>query len=233
MTGTGTCAAVIVAAGRGNRMGAPDKVLLPLLGRPALAWSLDAAAGSDAIDEVVVVAGDHTRAAIEELVASGRWPKVTAVVMGGERRQDSVEAGLGAVSPETMLVAIHDAARPLASSALFGAVVAAARDHGAAISAQPVVDTLKAVRNGKIERTIPRDGVWAAETPQAFDLGRLREAFRVAAERGLTVTDEAALFEELGWPVAVVDGGLANLKLTRPQDVALAEAILREREGVG
>ncbi|MCC6314069.1 MAG: 2-C-methyl-D-erythritol 4-phosphate cytidylyltransferase, partial [Thermomicrobiales bacterium] len=202
--------AVVVAAGRGVRLGAPDKALLPLAGRPMLAWSLDALQAA-AVDEIVVVAGDHTQAAIAQLLAAGTWPSARRVVAGGARRQDSVLAGLRATDPAAEVVVIHDAARPLASPALFDACIAAAARDGAAIAAVPVADTLKRVVDDRIVATVDRAGLWAAQTPQAFRRQVLLDLFVGSDEA--TLTDEAARCEAHGVPVAVVDGSPTNLKV--------------------
>ncbi|MGH2557628.1 MAG: 2-C-methyl-D-erythritol 4-phosphate cytidylyltransferase [Thermomicrobiales bacterium] len=232
MTGirAGGAAVVIVAAGRGERFGVADKVFLPLAGRPILAYALDAVESAASIATVVVVVGEHTKGIAADLVATGPWTKVSAIVAGGERRQDSVAAGLAAVSNDVEIVVIHDGARPFAPAALFDACVTAATATGAAIAAVPVTDTIKRVADGQIVATVPRDDLWAAQTPQAFDLARLRAAFAHAAQHDLTVTDEAALFETLGWPVRIVPGALSNLKITHREDLAVAEAIPREQE---
>ncbi|MEA2528491.1 MAG: 2-C-methyl-D-erythritol 4-phosphate cytidylyltransferase [Thermomicrobiales bacterium] len=221
--------AIIVGAGRGTRFGAADKVLAPLGGRPVIAHALDAAEAAELVTTIVVVAGEHLLDTVAELTASGAWPKVVATVPGGRRRQDSVAAGLAAVPPGTPLVAVHDAARPLASPALFDACLIAADRCGAAIAALPVADTLKRVEEGRILQTVSREGLWAAQTPQAFRLDLLRRAFALAVERGLEVTDEASLLEALGTVVTVVPGSLANLKITRPEDLEIAEALLASR----
>ena len=225
-----TAAAVIVGAGRGARFGAADKIIASLAGRPVLAYSLDAVQSAATIEAIVVVAGEHTQEIVVELTASGKWPKVVATVTGGDRRQDSVAAGLAAVPAGIDLVAVHDAARPLAPPALFDACLAAARHSGAAIAAIPVADTLKRVAGGRIVATVSRESLWAAQTPQAFRLDLLRRAFTEANERRLDVTDEASLLEALGIPVSVVPGSLANLKITRPEDLAFAEALVAARK---
>lgn len=219
---------VVVAAGRGERFGQSGKVLAPLLGRPALAWSLDALEASQAVDDVVVVAGEHTRADIEALIADGTWPKVHKVALGGARRQDSVLAGLRATQ-ERLVVLIHDAARPLASPAQFDACAAAARGTGAAIIARPVPDTLKRVREGVIEATVPREGLWAAQTPQGFRRDLVLGAFASPLGRSGEFTDEASLLEALGHPARVIRSEGLNLKITVPEDVPLVEALLRAR----
>jgi 2-C-methyl-D-erythritol 4-phosphate cytidylyltransferase/2-C-methyl-D-erythritol 2,4-cyclodiphosphate synthase len=222
-------AAVVVAAGRGTRLGALDKVLLPLAGRPMLAWSLAALEEAETIGPVVVVAGAHTLEAVARLVREEDFAKVRAVVAGGERRQDSVAAGLAALPEETAVVVIHDGARPLAEAELFDRCARAAAESGAAIVAAPVSDTLKRVADGVITGTVDRTGLWAAQTPQAFRQETLRRV--IAASMGETVTDEARLFEIADVPVAIVPASSANLKVTHPEDVAVADALLRARGG--
>ena len=218
-------AAIVVAAGRGQRLGLPDKVLLPLAGRPMLAHVLDALQSAEAIRAVILVVGEHTRAATELLLAGGSWPKVEAVVAGGDRRQDSVAAGVAAVPAWAEVVVVHDAARPLAPPALFDRCVAAAAATGAAIAAAPVADTLKRVSAGRVVTTVDRDGLWSAQTPQAFRRVLLLDALDLCRGPEL-FTDEAGLCETLGLPVAIVPSTAANLKVTHREDIAIAEALL-------
>lgn len=222
-------AAVVVAAGRGQRLAAPEKVLMPLAGQPMLAWSLEAIAATPQIGAVIVVAGEHTIASIQRLVQERKFAKVTAVVPGGERRQDSVAAGLAALPAQTEVVLIHDGARPLADADLFRRCAEAAAATGAVIAAMPVADTLKRVTDldRVITGTVDRSGLWAAQTPQAFRLDILQRAF--ASNAGADVTDEALLCEAAGIPVQVVPSSSANLKVTHPEDIAVADALLRAR----
>jgi 2-C-methyl-D-erythritol 4-phosphate cytidylyltransferase/2-C-methyl-D-erythritol 2,4-cyclodiphosphate synthase len=220
-------AAVVVAAGRGQRIGAPEKVILPLAGRPMLAWSLRALEQAETIGPVVVVAGSHTLEAVDGLVRHQGFAKVHAIVAGGERRQDSVRAGLQALPEGVEVVVIHDGARPLAEPELFNRCVAAAAESGAAIAATPVTDTLKRVTEGTIAATVDRTQLWAAQTPQAFRLESLHRA--MASSPGETVTDEARLCEVAGLPVRVVPSSLANLKVTHAEDIPVADALLRAR----
>ncbi|MBW3631947.1 MAG: 2-C-methyl-D-erythritol 4-phosphate cytidylyltransferase, partial [Chloroflexi bacterium] len=222
-------AAVVVAAGRGERLGAPEKVLLPLAGRPMLAWSLLALEQAGAIGSVIVVAGSHTQEAIRRLIDDEGFGKVQAVVAGGERRQDSVAAGLAALKMGIEIVVIHDGARPLAEPDLFDRCAQSAAANGAAIAATPVADTLKRVDASLITGTVDRAGLWAAQTPQAFRLEALLRA--LVSNSGETVTDEARLCEAAGVPVAVVPASPANLKVTHPEDIAVADALLRARHG--
>ncbi len=226
----GYAVAVIVAAGRGRRLGAPDKVFLPLGGRPILAYALDAAERATAVRDVILVVGEHTRATADDLVLSGPYDKVLAIVTGGEQRQHSVAAGVAAVPADTEVVIVHDAARPLAPPALFDRCAAAALGTGAAIAAIPVADTLKRVAAGRVVGTVPRDGLWAAQTPQAFRRALLQDALdRLAATSDVMTppfTDEAALFEWLGLSVEVVVGAVTNLKVTRRDDLPVVEALV-------
>jgi 2-C-methyl-D-erythritol 4-phosphate cytidylyltransferase len=171
-----------------------------------------------------------------ELAGLARWgaelgaiPRLAAAVAGGAERQDSVRAGLRALPGDVSFVAVHDAARPLVRAADVARVVAAAREHGAALLAVRVRDTLKRVRGGRVVETPPRDECWAAQTPQVFRRDWLEEALAKAEADGFLGTDDAQLVERLGLPVRVVEGDPANLKITFPEDLALAEARLRER----
>ena len=218
--------AVIVAAGQGTRFGAPDKVLLPLCGRPVLAWAIDAFAAA-MVSEIVVVAGEHTRDAVEALVTPLRRSASIIVVTGGERRQDSVACGLAAVDPAAGLVAIHDGARPLVAVDLIDRTIAQARLTGGAIAAAPVTDTLKRAREDlTIVETVPREALWSAQTPQVFDRRLLDAAFASRRFREEAFTDEAALFEALGRPVAIVPSLAPNPKVTHPGDLATIASLL-------
>lgn len=204
-------------------MGGVSKVLLPLDGKPVIAHALDAIEAASLIDEIILVGSESTIAEFEKLRSSETWSKLKRVVSGGERRQDSVAAGLEAVDPRTDVIAVHDGARPLASSALFDECIAAAREHGAAIAAVPVVDTLKRVHEGIVAMTVDRTELWAAQTPQAVRADLLRDAMT----RCLDVTDEAMLMEAIGQPVRIVEGSRFNFKITHPADLALAETFAR------
>jgi 2-C-methyl-D-erythritol 4-phosphate cytidylyltransferase/2-C-methyl-D-erythritol 2,4-cyclodiphosphate synthase len=220
---------VVVAAGRGERLGVPEKVLLPLAGRPMLSWSLGALEHAETIGSVVVVAGSHTLDAVSQLVRDEGFAKVQAIVAGGERRQDSVDAGLAVLPEGIEIVVIHDGARPLAEPQLFDRCAAVAAESGAAIAATPVADTLKRVAEDAIAGTVDRAGLWAAQTPQAFRMETLRRA--MAASSGEIVTDEARLCEVAGLPVSVVPASPANIKVTHAEDIPVADALLRERRG--
>lgn len=203
-----------------------DKIFAPLLGRPLLVWSLAAFKRCPAIEGVVVVAAPEQVARVERLVEEWRFTDVRRVVAGGPRRQDSVREGLAAAAPAAV-VAVHDAARPLVTAELIEAGVALAHECGAAVCAVRSRDTVKLVGEGGAVRETPaRDGLWLAQTPQVFDRALLLRA-HAAAE--VTATDDAALVEALGEPVRVYEGAWSNLKVTTPEDLVVAEALLRER----
>lgn len=221
--------AVIVAAGRGERFGDVAKILAPVNDEPMLLWSLRAANASRSVTSIIVVAGAHTEQAIAELVARHTWRVSVSIVTGGETRRESVASGVAAVPESTDVILVHDAARPLASPTLFDRCADEAMIHGAAIVAAPVTDTLKHVEGGMITRTIPRTDLWGAQTPQGFRRETLVSAIARTAHLTEAFTDEASMLEALGVPVAIVDGSPANLKVTHPEDLEMADCLLRRR----
>lgn len=218
---------VVVAAGSSTRMDGIDKVTAPIAGRPLLAWTLHPFA-TGPVERIVVVAA---AARVDELRSAPWLPDRVEVVAGGARRQESVAAGVAALeragTPAERVVLVHDAARPAVHPEVVGRVIEATAEHGAAIPAVPVVETLKLVADGRIERTVERAGVWAAQTPQGIRLGILREAYvRFPPDGPDTFTDEAALLEACTIPVHVVDGQPDNLKVTHPTDLGRAAVAL-------
>jgi len=221
-----TVGAVIVGGGRGERMGGVDKVFAPLGDRPILAYSLAAFEASRFVHFIVVVLSERNLAQGRALIDAGRWRKVIAVVAGGERRQDSTQRGLAAL-PWCDLVAVHDAARPFVTTELIRRGVETALVCGAAVAAMPVKETIKQVRDdGMVIATPPRATLWAAQTPQIARRDVLAAALAQATERGATVTDEAAALEAIGQPVMVFAGSYTNIKVTTPEDLILAAALL-------
>ncbi len=220
--------AILVAAGRGERMGAAGpKAFLPLAGRSLLSRSAEpfqAAASVGAI--VAVVPAEEIEKARAMLFGLS---KLRAVVAGGVRRQDSVLEGIKQV-PDGFagVVLVHDAARPFVEPALIDAVASAAAAHGAALPVLPVVDTLKRLLEERVVETIDRAGLAAAQTPQGFRFALLRRAYAQAFRDRVIVTDEAMAVERLGESVVAVPGSARNRKLTTPEDMAWAEALLRE-----
>jgi 2-C-methyl-D-erythritol 4-phosphate cytidylyltransferase len=203
--------AVIVAAGWGERFGGP-KQFAELGGARLVDHAIATAAAT--CDAVVLVVPD---------AADWRGAEVDALVTGGTTRAESVRAGLGAVPLGADVVVVHDAARPLATAALFHAVVAAVRDGAdGAVPGLAVTDTLKRVDDVRVTATVDRVGLVAVQTPQAFRVGILREAHAAGAD----ATDDAALVEELGGAVVVVPGDPRNVKVTGPADLMIAAALL-------
>jgi len=223
--------AIIVAAGKGTRMGANvDKLWLEVAGRPVVAhtWaSFNAAAG---VDDIILVVRDGMQAEFTKLAAQFNFKKPFRLVVGGAERQDSVWNGLEALSPQTAIVAIQDAARPCTGVELIAATIAAAHEAGAAVAAQPVVDTIKESADGKIiSRTLDRSKLWAVQTPQTFRVPVIRNAIGAARAKGLILTDDTAACDLVGQPVRLVAWSAPNPKVTRPEDLPYVGLLLRGR----
>jgi 2-C-methyl-D-erythritol 4-phosphate cytidylyltransferase len=207
-------------------MGQP-KQLLELGGKPIAAWSLQTLAANAAVTQIVIACESDQRASFERLAARFGGGKVHAIVSGGARRQDSVFAALRALRLPVDLVIVHDGARPFASEQILARVIELAREHGGAIAAVPVKDTIKlAGESGAVQRTIPRDRLWAAQTPQGFAYELLLRAHERAEADAFMGTDDAELVERLGGAtVAIVESSYENLKITTPDDLIVAERI--------
>jgi 2-C-methyl-D-erythritol 4-phosphate cytidylyltransferase len=221
--------AVIVAAGKGTRMGANvDKLWLPVVGRPVIAHSWQRFNEAPGIDEIIVVVRDGMAADFAELAALYAFTKPFRIVIGGAERQDSVWNGLAALSPATEIVAIQDAARPCTSAQLIDATIAAARQTGAAVAAQPVADTLKETDDGQtIARTVDRSRLWSVQTPQTFRVEVICRAIAAARAQNLKLTDDTAACELIGQPVQLVKSASPNPKVTVPADLPFIESLLR------
>lgn len=227
--------AIIVAAGAGTRMpGCLRKQYRPLSGRPVLAHSLVAFCGCDMVDRILAVVpeADLAFCRLQILSPLGLEDRVQ-LVPGGARRQESVRNGLEAVAAAPGdIVVIHDGVRPLVHVDQIRCCIDAARRWGAALSAVPVVDTLKHVdESGMVEKTVDRHHLWMAQTPQAFVYELIRRAHQQARDQNRAVTDDAALVEHLGLAVKIVPGRRDNLKITTAEDLAVAEALIRQRAG--
>ena len=218
-----TAAAIVLAAGESRRMGR-DKMLLRIAGRPLLAHTLAAFEACELVDQVVVVLAPSNAPDVLTLLAD--FAKVVRTCMGGRRRQDSVRNGLHTLAPREWVV-VHDGARPLVTPELIAAGLDAARESGAAAAALPVDETLKETDGQAIvRRTVPREGLWAVQTPQVFRYDLLLRAHNAALG---DVTDDCALVEQIGGRVRLYPGLRANLKVTTPEDVAIVEALIRAR----
>ena len=216
-------AAIIVAAGRGQRMGGKDKIFAPLGGRALLAWPLYTCQRCRQIRRVILVVNQANLDRARDLVVDEGFSKVTAIVPGGVERQQSVAAGLAQVG-DCKWVVIHDGARPLLTEALIEQGLEAAARSGAAVAAVPVTDTIKLADDDNfVMGTPPRDKLWAVQTPQVFRFDIISRAHRQAAG---PATDDAALVEQAGYKVRLYMGSYDNIKVTTPGDLALAEILL-------
>ncbi len=231
---TGRTAAIVPAAGRGERLGpGAPKALRLLGGQPMLVHAVRALAASRVVDLVVVAAPEESVDEVAALLNDHDLGADASVVQGGETRQDSVARALLTLPDDVDIVLVHDAARPLVPVEVVNAVVAAVADgHPAVVPALAVVDTVKEVDEGSVvTRTIERDRLRAIQTPQGFARAVLQRAH---AEADLGVTDDAGLVEALGIPVLVIPGHEEAFKVTRPFDFVIAEAVLaRRRESRG
>lgn len=206
-----------------------NKLLLPLAGRPVLSWTLDSIKVAESIDWIGIIGQPIDQTSIMTLVE--RLDKPINWINGGSTRQESVQRGLAALPFDAENVLIHDGARCLAEPSLFNSCAEAVKEGEAVIAATPVTDTIKRVdSDGIIVKTPIREGLWAAQTPQGFSVKRLREAHLKAIASSWSVTDDASLFERLGWPVKVLESSPSNIKVTTPFDLTIAEAVLRARK---
>ena len=229
----GQVMAIVPAAGKGVRMGlkGPGKQFVYLGGKPVLARTLKVLEASTEIDGIVVVTEAHQVSLAWQVVNGYSIGKVQAVVPGGKTRQESVWAGLQHMPIDTEIVVVHDGARPLVETELIDRSIAAARKHGAVGVAVPVKDTIKVrSEDGFVIATPPRASLWAIQTPQTFRYRILCEAHVKARESGYVGTDDCMLVEQLGKPVHLVEGSYRNIKLTTPEDLVVAQALLAEDE---
>ncbi len=223
---------LIPAAGLGKRMGGQrNKLLLEVLGRPLLGWTLAAIQATPAISWLGIIGQPADFPEWESLLAEFAFPYPTQLIPGGTTRQESVYNGLQALPDQAKMVLIHDGARCLATPDLFQRCAQALEAVSGFVAAVPVKDTIKVVNDEKIVTATPnRDDLWAAQTPQGFWVKELKDCHQKGREQGLEVTDDAALFEKFALPVHIVMGEETNLKITTPADLALAELILKRRQ---
>lgn len=222
------CTAVVPAAGRSTRMG-EDKIFLPLGEVPVLLrtlWALEQCGG---ITEIIVVTREDLIVPVGQLCKDAGLAKVHKVVVGGESRAESVLMGVREADPTAELIAVHDAARPLLSAELLEEVLKSAAQYGAAAPAVSVKDTIKRAVNGVVESTPDRSELYAVQTPQVFEHGLLLGALEKALAEGAELTDDCSAVERLGMPVRLTTGSYENIKLTTPEDLAVAESILERR----
>jgi 2-C-methyl-D-erythritol 4-phosphate cytidylyltransferase len=226
--------AIVLAAGRGERLGAGvSKPLVALAGKPVLWYSLNVFARHRAITGIIVVANKDNLPGIERVIRTYRIPKVLHVILGGRRRQDSVRRGLEAVGAQSELVVIHDSGRPFIKAGLLSAAIQAAKVCGAAIAGVPVKATIKEVGRARsgvrryVRKTFDRRTLIEAQTPQVFRRELICRAYQKYWRRDST--DDASMVERLGSPVAVVTGSYSNIKITTPEDLIVARALVEKR----
>ncbi|MEF3303390.1 2-C-methyl-D-erythritol 4-phosphate cytidylyltransferase [Paenibacillus sp. GYB003] len=225
--------AVIVAAGKGTRMGTSEsKQYLQLRNKPILVHTLETFQRMPEIEAIVLVTGSEDIGRCVTYVERYGLSKVAAVASGGEERQHSVRIGLERLPEGLDVVAVHDGVRPFVTEAKIAECLHKAYEAGGAVLAVPVKDTIKVVSDsGRIDATPERKSLWAVQTPQAFRLGLLRQAHDHAAREGFVGTDDAMLVERIGHSVYVVEGDYTNIKITTPDDLLLAERLLDQLQG--
>lgn len=221
--------AIIVAAGSSQRMGF-DKLLALLGDKPVLAHTIAAFDGTPSVVEIILVARAERISEFQQLVRQNRFDKVREVIPGGEQRQDSVRAGLAHVSAASRFVAVHDAARPLVTPEQIERVFSCAREHAAAALAEPITDTIKRADQDRIVTGgVPRENLYAMQTPQIFERNLLERAYAAIAAKNISITDEVSAVEHLGEKVRLVSNDEWNVKITYPRDLLLAQASLARR----
>jgi len=223
--------AIIVSAGKGVRMNrSTPKQYLLLQGRPVLCHTIIAFDSCPEVDNIILVVPENDiQFCREQLLSELNLRTPVNVLAGGKRRQDSVFNGILSIDDRGGIVVIHDSVRPLVSSDMISRCIRKARTSGACILGVPLRDTLKAVDgNSVIKKTIPRESLWLAQTPQAFHYQLIRDAHEAAAKQGFEATDDAALLEWMGLPVSILGSTADNLKITTNEDLVLANIILSQ-----
>jgi 2-C-methyl-D-erythritol 4-phosphate cytidylyltransferase len=225
--------AIIVAGGSSQRMGF-DKLFAVIACEPVIAHTIRAFECAKSVNEIVVVAREQRHDEVRKITSGAGFKKVQSIVPGGERRQDSVRAGLDRIDRDAQYVAVHDAARPLITPVQIERVFERCRVHGAAALAQPVSDTLKrADADLLVVGSVDRHRLYAMETPQIFERKLIEDAYRAVCAENILVTDEVSAVERLGRKIALVLNDDFNLKITYPRDLPLADFMIREREKNG
>jgi 2-C-methyl-D-erythritol 4-phosphate cytidylyltransferase len=221
--------AIIAAAGLGKRMGRGiNKVFIPLCNRPLISYTLDAFESCTMIDDIIVVVGGEDVEHLQDIVKKYAYGKIRAIVVGGTERQYSIANALKKLSECAQWVLIHDGARPLISQSVIKKAIESVKIYNAVGVGVPVKDTIKVIdKDGFVTTTPDRNVLWAIQTPQVFARNVVVQAYRHAEESGITATDDAALVEQLGVRVKLLMGDYTNLKVTTPEDIMIAEAILR------
>ncbi len=220
---------VIVCAGNSTRMGGVNKILLPLGDRKVIGVTMQAFQSCESVYEIIIVAREDDIPAIQAEAEAAGITKLAACTTGGATRQESVINGIRKISKETELVAVHDGARPLVKPEHIEKVIKDASVFGGATLGVPVKDTIKTVDGGLIIDTPPRSSLYITQTPQIFKRDLYFEGIDFALEHGLDFTDDCQLVEAIGGKVAMTVGDYTNIKITTPEDIDIAEVLLRRR----
>ena len=226
------CTAVIVAAGKGRRMGTEiSKQFLPLCGKEILAHSVEKFEKAEKIRDIVLVTGEDSLQDVREMAQEYGWKKIVSVVAGGKERQDSVWNGLQAVSADTEIVLIHDGVRPFVTEDILNHSIETAVEMGGCVAGVPAKDTIKVCNSENIAVATPdRSTLWQIQTPQTFQKDLIMQAYQKAKEEGFVGTDDASLAEYSGCPVKVIMGSYRNIKITTKEDLLIGEAFLKEEQ---
>ena len=224
------CTAVIVAAGKGKRMGTDiSKQFLPLCGKEILTHTVEVFEKADRIRDIVLVTGTDSLQDVQDMVREYGWQKVISVVAGGKERQDSVWNGLQAVSEDTEIVLIHDGVRPFVTEEILDLSIETAVEMGGCAAGVPAKDTIKVCNSENIAvDTLDRSTLWQIQTPQTFRKELIVKAYEQAKAEGFLGTDDASLAENSGYSVKVIMGSYRNIKITTKEDLLIGEAFLKE-----
>lgn len=220
---------IIPAAGIGRRFKSKDKLFLNLCKKPVIVWTLETVSKHPLISEIILVVNRSKIKEAKTLVQKYNLSKVKEIIEGGKTRQESVYLGLQKISPLCNLVVIHDGGRPLLSNKLLKKVILCAKKENACCPVVPVSDTVKEIENYFIKRTIDREKIYFAQTPQVFNYELIMKAHKKARENNFHSTDDASLVEQLGKKVKVILGDKENIKITTKDDLLFAEMILKKR----
>jgi len=225
--------AIIAAAGNGERLNCcKSKMLINILGRPLLAYTLDQFEQSEKIDEIILVIRAQDRQSIEEeVIRRNKYNKLISIVLGGLTRQESVYMGLKTIKKNVGTACIHDGARPLVKDWMIEKTIKMTDYYDGAAIAIPVIETIKRVFSQErlVEKTVNRDEYWIVQTPQTFKLRTIKKLYQKALEENLTATDDAAIVEHYGGKIKIIPGSRENIKITTSLDVIWAEILLKER----
>ena len=226
------CTAVIVAAGKGKRMGTEiSKQFLPLGGKEILAHTVEKFEKAEKIRDIILVTGADSLQDVQEMAQEYGWKKIVFIVAGGKERQDSVWNGLQAVSADTEIVLIHDGVRPFVTEDILNLSIETALEMGGCVAGVPAKDTIKVCDGENIAIATPdRSTLWQIQTPQTFCKELITKAYEQAKEDGFVGTDDASFAEHCGYPVKVIMGSYRNIKITTKEDLIIGEAFLKEEQ---